>query len=235
MKKIFLSVFISLLVCQFSAVIISHAEMLGDKYTISISEIGSSAALMSSTDHDLIGVIGQSTPAGPSESNLYNLESGFMYGTIFSMTLNNAIAAAILGLEKDILNNPELKLSRQEKKKIALALQFMGDALGALKLYDEGGNNEALANVLNKTKSAIKKMIDSGVDTEVYQKILAQASELAVKSEINEIAFTAGDENSNITQARSFLAEGFEELLNADYFRSVQSFTQAYNEALLAV
>ena len=115
-----------------------------------------------------------------------------------------------------------------------MAIKFLEDALDAWALY-EAGDADALANALNKTKSASNKLIDSGVDTEIYQKMLAQASELAVTTEINSIASTAGDSDPNIVQARVFLSDGSSELLNAIYNDAVQSFTQAYNEALLVV
>ena len=99
----------------------------------------------------------------------------------------------------------------------------------------EVGDDAALGNALNKTKSAIHKMIASGADTGVYQKMLTQSAELDVTSQINEIASIAGEGDSNVVQARVFLFDGSTELLNAVYNDSVRSFVKAYNEALLAI
>lgn len=115
-----------------------------------------------------------------------------------------------------------------------MALKFLEDALNAYALY-EAGDPDALANALNKTRIAIDKLIASGVETSIYQEMLAQSAELGVTAEINRIASIAGDNNPYVIQARYFLSNGSTELLYNIYDRAVQSFTQAYNEALLAV
>ena len=131
-----------------------------------------------------------------------------------------------------IANDPNLPA--QQGKKIDSAIQFLQQALAAFALYQAGDVN-ALANALSKTKSAIKKLIASGVNTDGYQQMLAQAAELNVTSEVNRIALIAGEASPNVVQARVFLFNGSNDLLNLVYGSSVQSFVQAYNEALLAI
>ena len=213
---------------------VTFAEMSSDEFILSISVMDSTGSTKRSDNFILLDAVGQPTPVGPSARNDFILEAGFIYGTSFSMPLDKTITSVIGGLE-DLLSDPKLTLSNQEKKKIGMAIKFLEDALAAWALH-EAGDPDALANALNKTKSAINKLIDSGVDTEVHQKMLAQASELAVTGEINNIASiaTGGESNPNIVQARIFLSDGSAEMQSVVYNAAVQSFTQAYNEALLA-
>ena len=231
MRKLILMFSLLIMAVFFNVVIISYAEMSSENFILSISVLDNTGTTKSSDNFNLLDTVGQPTPIGPSASDNFNLEAGFIYGTLFSMPLDKTIDGVIEGLNEILANDP---LTKQEKKKIEMAIKFLEDALDAWALY-EAGDADALANALNKTKSAINKMIDSAVDTEIYQKMLAQASQITVTTEINSIASTAGDSDPNVIQARVFLSDGSAEVLNADYFNSVQSFTQAYNEALLAV
>ena len=232
MCKILLSFFVVILTGYFSLTSLSSAEISSDNFSISVSVMDSTGSTKSSPSYNLLDATGQPTPIGPSTSAL-NLEAGFIYGTVFSQPLDETIIGVIGGLEKLLVDAP---LSKQETKKVEMAIQFLEDALDAWALYDSG-DDVALANALNKTKSAINKLlsIEPDVDTQVYQKMLAQASELAVTTEINDIASVAGDTDPNVVQARIFLSDGYSELIGTVYDSAVQSFVQAYNEALLAV
>ena len=233
MEKYFWKVSLSFMMVFFCLLSFSYAEMSSDNFIISISVMDSTGTTKSSDNFNLLDAAGQPTPVGPSASENFTLEAGILYGTIFSMPLDTTISNVISAL---LEIHEDSSLTKQEKKKIDLAIKFLEDALDAWTLY-EAGDPDALANALNKTKSAINKLIDSGVDTEVYQKMLAQASELAVTGELNNIASTAtgGESNPNIIQARIFLTDGSTELQSAIFDDAVQSFVQAYNEALLAV
>ena len=97
------------------------------------------------------------------------------------------------------------------------------------------GDPKKLTKTLKKTKDAIKKLIASGLDTAVYQKMLAQASELIVRTEINAIASIAGESDPNIIQARILLSDGSTEMLNTLYKEALKSFKKAFKKALKAV
>jgi hypothetical protein len=210
------------------------AEMASANYIISSSVMNSTGLEKSSSTYKLLDSVGQSTPTGVSNNNVNaKLEGGFLYGTQFAVPLDQTATSVITALGDILINNQTL--TNQQRKSIELAIKFLQDALNAFALYQAGDIN-ALTNAMNKTKSAINKLIASGVaETEVYQQMLAQAAELAVTTEINRIASIAGDANAFVIQARVFLSAGSTALLSFLYSNAVQSFTQAYNEALLAV
>lgn len=209
-------------------------EMSSANYIISSSVMDSSGLEKSSASYKLLDSVGQPTPIGVSNNNVNSkLEGGFLYGTRFALPLDQTAVSVIAALGDILINNQTL--AKQQRKDIELAIKFLQEAMSAFALYQAGDLN-ALANALNKTKSAINKLIASGVaETEQYQEMLAQAAELAVTTEINRIASIAGDTNAFIIQARVFLSDGSTALLGFLYGNAVQSFTQAYNEALLAV
>ncbi|MBI3601032.1 MAG: hypothetical protein HY097_10395 [Nitrospinae bacterium] len=220
-----------LLTTVFYTVNYSFAEMSSANYSLSTSVMDTSGSTKSSYGYNLLDSVGQPTPIGYSGGSNFKLEAGFLYGTRFSMPLDQTISNVIPALQ-GLLTDPSL--SKQQKKDIQMALKFLEDALNSYALY-KAGDTTALANALNKTRSAIDKLIASGVETGIYQEMLAQSAELGVTAEINRIASIAGDNNPYVIQARYFLSNGSTELLSAVYDRAVQSFTQAYNEALLAV
>ncbi len=210
----------------------SFAEMTGNDYILSPSVMDSTGKEKGSNNFLLLDSVGQPTPIGPSQGNDFILEAGFIYQLQFTITLDNAITNAIGGLT-DLLDTQGL--TNQQIKKIESAIQFLQQALASFAQY-QAGDLAALANALNKTKSAINKMLASGLNaTDVYQKMLAQAAELNVTSEVNRIALMAGETDPNVVQARVFLLDGSNELLGLVFDASVQSFTQAYNQALLAI
>lgn len=228
--RFFILLFISIVlsVSTFSS---AEVAMESDSFALSVSVKDSAGESKMSPSFNLLDAAGQSTPIGKSESANYALQAGFIYNTVFSMLPDKALA-----LVKDGLSALKGTMTKAEEKKIDQAIKFIDDALAAWALF-EAGDSDALANALNKTRSAIKNMIDSELpETLPFQLMLAQTSELAVNAEINIIASTAvgGEANPNIIQARTFWSDGSTELLNADYFKSVQSFTKAYNEAIAA-
>lgn len=216
----------------------STEEMKSTNFILSVSVTDSAGESKGSPNFNLLDDVGQPSPIGESTSLNFILEAGFIYQTIFSTPLGVLIPVVITGLG-DILADSTLTLTKQDIKKVESTIKFLEDALAAWALF-EAGDDAALANALNKTKSAINKLHainDPAVDTQIFQKMLSQASELAVNSMINEkaLAATGGETNLNIIQARIFFSDGSAELLNESYDIAVQSFVQAYNEALLAV
>ncbi len=213
----------------------SAEEMKTELFNLSVSVMDSTGTSKSSPNFNLLDAVGQPTPVGFSKTDFFVLKAGFIYGTTFSTPLDKIIPGIIDDL---IVFRDDPSTPKQDEQKIKLAIKFLKDALKAWDLF-EGGDADALANALNKTRNAINKLQDindPAIDTQIHQELLAKASELAVNNKINEIAFNAagGETNPDIIQARIFFSDGSTELLNAIYDTAVQSFVQAYNAALLA-
>ena len=233
MKKIILGFLILLLSFVLSPVQSFSGEMSGGDYIISTNEIGMTGTTSQGGDFLLLGIGGQPTPSGVSLSDTEDLEAGYIYATLFSRSPSDLIPIIIPGIEELLPG-----LNKQAKKKVQLAVKFLEKALAALEQFeaDPVANANDLANALNEIKSAIKKLDDSGADTDGFEEILAQAAELMVTTEINRLAFEAvnGESDLSIIQSRLFLNDGTIDLLDGFYLTAVQSFVQAYNEALLA-
>lgn len=203
-------------------------------YNMPASVMDTTGTEKKSASYILVDAVGQGTPAGVSAGASFNLKAGFIYDAEFSLSLEDAIPG-VIGKITDMLTDPDIVLSKQESKSLNQAIKFLEDALDALALYEASGDDAALGNALNKIKSAVNKMLAVSLDTSVYQKMLAQAAELVVTSRVNEIADIAGDIDPDIIQARNDLADGKDEILSGNYDLAVQSFVQAYNQAVLAL
>ncbi len=116
MRKNFLSIFIFILVSQFSAAIISHAEMSSDNFILSISVMDTTGTTKDSASFSLLDAVGQPTPVGPSASDNFNLEAGFIYGTMFSMPLDKTIDGVIEGLNEILANDPSDEAGEKEDR-----------------------------------------------------------------------------------------------------------------------
>jgi hypothetical protein len=210
------------------------AEMSSGSYKISISVLDTAGTKKTSASFNMLDAVGQPSTIGESTGSTLRLESGFLYRTIFSRPLNKTLSdvlIAVTGIE-DLPN-----LTKQEKKKAGQAKKFLNDAIAAWNNY-QGGDLTQLANALNKTKQAIKNLSDlqkSGIDTAAYQEMLTLSSQLAVENAINDIALMAGATNQFILNAWAEFEAGTVELYTPDYWRAVQSFSQAFNTALEAL
>lgn len=209
----------------------SFAQMSSDNYTLRISTVTSTGQSKSSTDFRITDSVGQPTAIGRYDGDTYTLDAGFLYGTEFVDPAGET-ASNIINALTDILDIGSL--TNQEEKKLEQAIKFLEDAIDSYAEY-ELGDLDALATELNKIKIAIKQMDLSGLDTQVYQEMLAQTAKVAVTAEINRISSIAGQTHPSIIDAMVFFNEGSVEFIDGLYEEAVRSFVKAYNTALPAL
>jgi hypothetical protein len=223
------------------------AEMSSPNYKLLIV-MDNAGETKSSDGFSLLASVGQSTPIGSSTSPGYQMESGFISTTVFSQSISEVLTGTTSALRDisaeltDLLEQAGKKDKpgiKQQINKIEGAVADMQRALDSFALY-EAGELDKLTTALNQSRQAIKDMADfqamteTDIDTVPYQKMLAQASELNVLVEINRIAAIVGEADPNIVSARSRFAAGSSEVLSGAYWDSVNTFKQAFADALNA-
>jgi hypothetical protein len=224
-----------------------YAEMSSPNYKMLIV-MDNAGETKSSDGYSLLDSVGQSTPIGSSTSPGYQLEAGFISTTVFTQSISEVLTGtttALVDIEaeltvlRDLATGADKVSLRQQINKIDGALADMQRALDSFALY-EGGDLGKLMTALNQSRQAIKDLeafqaiTETDIDTVPYQKMLAQASELNVLAEINRIAVNVGETDPNIVSARSRFAAGSSELLAGSYRDSVNTFKQAFADALNA-
>lgn len=206
-------------------------EMVSPNYRLAATAFDTTGRRKASASFQLLDAVGQVTPVGFSGSDNFLLESGFLLAVGGKRPLDKLIPDIIAALN-DLLAGGTL--GKNATKKIDQAIKFLEDALAAYQLY-LNGDPAALANALNKSRRAIANLVASGADTTAYQQMLAEAAQLAVTVELNRIGAVVGETNPFLVDAVLFAGLGDEALLGGLFETSVQNYTQAYNNALLAL